>query len=135
MSDEHQTARVPIQLTHGCLVASLQGDLDVDGLDRFRTDLLERVHASQALGVILDVGGVEVLDSHDFEQLRRTISMVALLGARSVLVGLGAGTISALVDLDVDVSGVVGALDVEDAFRLLEEGPPGPESSDPGVSA
>ena len=122
MSDGHQAARVPIQLTLGCLVASLQGDLDEEGLGRLRSDLLERVHETRARGVILDVGGVEVLDSHDFEQLRRTMAMAALIGARSILVGLRPGTVSALVDLGVDVSDIVATLDLEEAFRLLDDG-------------
>ena len=121
MSDVHQTSRVPIQLTHGCLVASLQADLDEQHVRAFRSDLLDRVHASRPRGVILDVSGVEVLDSHDFEQLRRVMAMAELLGARSVLVGLGAGTVSALVDLGAAVDDVVATLDMEKAFRLLDE--------------
>jgi len=121
MSDVHRTSRVPIQLTHGCLVASLQADLDEEDVQAFRSDLLGRVHASRPRGVIIDVSGVEVLDSHDFEQLRRVMAMAELLGARSVLVGLGAGTVSALVDLGATVDEVVATLDMEKAFRLLDE--------------
>jgi rsbT antagonist protein RsbS len=121
MSEDDHVPRVPFQVTHGCLVASLQLDLSEAVLRRFRSDLLERVHATHVKGVILDVGGVPILDAEDFEEIRLTLKMVSLLGASTVLVGLGAGVVSALMDLGVSVEGVRATLDMERAFDLLEQ--------------
>ncbi len=122
--------RVPIQETRGCLVASIQVDLHDELLAAFRRELLERLQACRAAGVILDLSGVELMDAEDFEALRACTRMATLMGARSVLVGLRPGVVSALVDLGVDVDGIEATLDLEEAFRILQPPPPPPVESD-----
>ena len=112
--------RIPLQVVRGCVVASIQIDLDPEGLRQFQKDLLERVQKSTATGVILDVSGVEILDLDDFNGLRRTMEMAAVLGARPILSGLNPGMVSALIDLGVDQEGVIAVLNLDDAFRLLD---------------
>jgi anti-anti-sigma regulatory factor len=45
--------------------------------------------------LIIDVTGVEVMDGADFDGLRRTIDVVALLGTRTVLCGRRQGVAAA----------------------------------------
>ena len=120
MADRREIPGVPMQLSRGVLVASIQVDLDDAVLGRFRRELLERIHETSAKGVILDLSGIVVLDAAEFEALRRTVAMAAVMGARSVLVGLKPGIVSALMDTDVEVDGLMAALHLDDAFRLLE---------------
>ena len=105
------------------MVASIQVDLDDELLAAFRRELLERLQACRATGVILDLSGVELMDAEDFEALRATTRMASLMGARSVLVGLRPGVVSALVDLGVDIDGIEATLDLEEAFRILQPPP------------
>ena len=129
MESAEDVTRVPISMTHGCLVASIQVDLDEEILAVFRRDLLERIHASNAAGVILDVSGVALMDAEDFEALRGCIAMAKLMGARSILVGLQPGVVSALVDMDVNTDGIEATLELEEAFRLLQ--PEEPQVAEP----
>lgn len=119
MSERSDVARVSMQLSRDVLVASIQLDLDEAVLARLTTDLLERIQASGARGVILDLTGLDTLDADEFEALRRVIKMADLMGARSVLVGLRPGIVSSLIDTGVDVDGLLATLDIDDAFRLL----------------
>ena len=112
--------RIPLQFVHGCVVASIQIDLTPEVLRQFRTDLLARVQASQAEGVIFDVSGIEILDLDDFDALRQTMAMAEIMGARSILSGLKPGVVSALIDLGADPEGVNAVLNLDDAFRLLD---------------
>lgn len=112
-------SRIPLQLSQGCVVASIQVDLDEDVLLRFREDLLNLVHGSRARGVILDLSGVDVMDTEDFQALRTTIEMAQLIGAKSVLSGMRAGVVSALIDLNTDTDGIEATLDLDHAFDLL----------------
>jgi rsbT antagonist protein RsbS len=112
--------RIPLQVVRGCVVASIQIDLDPEGLRQFQNDLLERVQKSTATGVILDVSGVEILDLDDFNGLRRTMEMAEVMGARPILSGLKPGVVSALIDLGADSEGVKAVLNLDDAFQLLE---------------
>ena len=112
--------RIPLQVTRGCVVASIQFDLDPEVLRQFRIDLLERVQKSRANGVILDVSGIDILDLDDFNGLRSTMEMAEVMGARSILSGLNPGMVSALIDLGADPEGVNAVLNLDDAFRLLD---------------
>jgi rsbT antagonist protein RsbS len=112
--------RIPLQVARGCVVASIQIDLDPEVLRQFRIDLLECVQKSRANGVILDVSGIDILDLDDFNGLRSTMEMAEVLGARSILSGLNPGMVSALIDLGVDQEGVIAVLNLDDAFRLLD---------------
>ena len=113
--------RIPLQEVRGCVVASIQIDLDPEVLRQFQDDLLGRVQKSRATGVILDVSGIDVLDLDDFNGLRSTMEMAEIMGARPILSGLKPGVVSALIDLGVDPEGVKAVLNLDDAFQLLDE--------------
>jgi rsbT antagonist protein RsbS len=117
--------QIPLQVSRGCVVAAIQVDLDEDVMRQFRQDLLGRVRDTRAHGVVLDLSGLQVLDRDDFEQLRLTMDMVAVLGAHPVIAGLRPGVVSALVDLGAEVDHVSAAFNLDEAFRLLEARRPG----------
>jgi len=115
-------ARIAMQVSREIVVASIQVDLDEEILVQFQNDLLNRVHESGSRGVILDVSGMEVLDSEEFAALRRVIEMAELLGAKSVIAGLRPGIVSALVETGAEVEGLRGAINLDAAFELLQPG-------------
>ena len=112
--------RIPLQLSRDCVVASVQIDLRDEILRQFQTDLLEYIHATGASGVIIDVSGVEIMDAEDFDALRRTLAMSAIMGTRPVIVGLRPGVVSSLVELGADPSGIDAALNLDEGFALLD---------------
>jgi rsbT antagonist protein RsbS len=115
------TTRIPLTVSRGCIVASIQRELRGAVLQQFRTDLLERLQDSGAGGVIIDLSGVRIMDADDFDGVRRTLDMATLMGARAVLVGLRPGVVSALVQLDVDTGNFDTMLDLDDGFALFED--------------
>jgi rsbT antagonist protein RsbS len=118
---------ISMQVSRDVVVASIQVDLDEDVLARFRDDLLRRIHETSSRGVILDVSGLETLDSNEFAALRRIIAMSTIMGAESVLVGLRPGVVSALIEAGADVDGLRAAINLDAAFALLQPEPE-PES-------
>ena len=111
---------VAMQVSRNIVVASIQVDLDDDVLARFREDLLHRIHETCSRGVILDVSGLEILDSEEFAALRRIITMCTIMGAETVLVGLQPGVVSALIETGVDVDGLRAAINLDAAFAMLQ---------------
>ena len=111
-----------MQVSREVVVASIQVDLDENVLARFQEDLLGRVHETGSRAVILDVSGLETLDSSEFATLRRIIGAVKIMGSDSVLVGLQPGVVSALIEVGADVDGLRTAIDLDAAFELLEPG-------------
>jgi len=136
MAGYAETPRVAIQVSRGVVVASIQTDLDEEVLARFREDLLGRVHETGSRGVILDVSGLETLDSDEFAALRRISEMVTIMGTESVLVGLRPGVVSSLIELNADVEGLQTAIDLDAAFELLEQdSEPEPEPDGEAIPA
>ena len=120
---------IALQVSRDVVVASIQVDLDDDVLERFREDLLRRIHETGSRGVILDVSGLETLDSDEFAALRRIITMCTIMGAESVLAGLQPGVVSALIGAGADVDGLQAAINLDAAFALLQPEPePDPDN-------
>jgi rsbT antagonist protein RsbS len=111
---------IAMQVSRDIVVASIQVDLDENVLARFREDLLRRIHETGSRGVILDVSGLETLDSDEFAALRRIITMSTIMGAESVLVGLRPGVVSSLIEAGADVDGLQAASNMDAAFALLQ---------------
>jgi rsbT antagonist protein RsbS len=114
---------IAMQVSRDVVVASIQVDLDDNVLARFREDLLQRIHETGSRGVILDVSGLDTLDSDEFAALRRIITMSAIMGAESVLVGLRPGVVSALIEAGAEVDGLQAAINLDAAFALLQPEP------------
>lgn len=112
--------QIPMQLSRGCVVASLQIDLSEDVIARFRKDLLEFLHSTGADSVILDVSGLDVIDGNDFNALKLAMSMAQLMGAHSIVSGLKPGVVSSIIELGVETRDVNAALDLDDAFDVIE---------------
>jgi rsbT antagonist protein RsbS len=131
MSQFTDTPAVAMQVSRNIVVVSIQLDLDDDVLNRFREELLQRVHETGSRGVILDVSGLETLDPDEFAALRGIIRTCAIMGAESVLAGLRPGVVSALIEAGSDIDGLRAAIDLDAAFAQLEP-PPQPETG-PGI--
>ena len=114
---------VAMQLSRDILVAFVQVDLDDEVTARFRTGLLQRIHDTACRGVILDLSGLETIDSAEFAALRGIISMSEIMGTKTVLVGMRPGVVSSLIEAGADVDGLRAALNLDAAFALFEPEP------------
>ena len=113
-------ARVPMQQVHGCVVASVQVELTQEVLHLFQQDLLRTMRDTRARAVILDLSGVSILDTSDFDAVLRTLRMAGLMGAKPVIVGVRAGIAASLVELGVSGWDIDCCLSLEQAFALVD---------------
>ena len=118
--EEVQAERVPMQVSQGCLVASVQVDLTEVNIRQLRSDLLARIQVARPRGVILDLSAIAVMDIVDWNNLRRTLDMVDIMGSRPVICGLRPGVVAALSDMDAEISDVEAVFDLDSAFELLD---------------
>jgi rsbT antagonist protein RsbS len=131
MSPAQSQTSVPIQRAMGCLVASIQVDLDDRVIQQLADSLLEALHRQSARGVILDLSGVAIMDAEEFAALRKIERMAGLMGARTIFAGLKPGVVSALIDLDADIAELVASRSLDDAFLLIDADSEGREGEDP----
>ncbi|MEX1082289.1 MAG: STAS domain-containing protein [Halofilum sp. (in: g-proteobacteria)] len=111
---------VPILKQGDFLIASVQAVLTDDDLVALRRRLVEEVGTSRAAGVILDVTGMDVMDSFSVRTLREVAHMIRLRGAETVIVGIQPEVAFAMVQLGLTLEGVPTALDLEEGVEYLQ---------------
>lgn len=104
------------------LIASIHTALDDPQLVRFQQDLVQRIGAERARGVVIDVAALDVLDSFASRTLRDIGEMARLRGANTVIVGIQPEVAFAMVALGMDTGSVSTALDLEEGLAFLEAG-------------
>jgi rsbT antagonist protein RsbS len=102
------------------LIASIHTALDDSQLARFTADLVQRIGADRARGVVVDVAALDVLDSYASRTLRDIGEMARLRGATTVIVGIQPEVAFAMVQLGMDTGSVVTALDLEEGIATLD---------------
>ncbi|MFF9603980.1 STAS domain-containing protein [Streptomyces sp. NPDC014684] len=111
--------QVPVLALGDTLLVSLQGELH-DGLaEQLQHDISSRIAAGRVTGVVLDISGVDIVDSFLGRVLAEIASTARLLAARTVLAGMRPAVAITLVELGLTLPGLITALDVDRALELL----------------
>ncbi|GAA3811876.1 STAS domain-containing protein [Sphaerisporangium flaviroseum] len=111
--------RVPILKIGDILLVSIQGDLDDQAVLTLQEDLAERVVATSAAGVIIDITAVEIVDSFVGRMLSTIAGMSRMLDAETIVVGMRPAVAITLVELGLSLGGLRTALDLEKGIALL----------------
>jgi anti-anti-sigma regulatory factor/HAMP domain-containing protein len=109
-----------LQLRSGLLLIPLIGAIDPDRAQQFTEQLLDSVGRHRARVVVIDVTGVLALDSDVADHLVRTVESCRLMGATAVLTGISAENAETLTRIEVDLTGLLTAGDLEDGIRRAD---------------
>jgi len=112
---------VPILKLGDVLIASIQVAQTDAELLALRDRLTGQVGDARALGVIIDVSALDVMDSFATRTLRAIAYSSRLRGAHTVVVGISPEVAFAMVQLGLELGAVSTALDLDDAVAQLEE--------------
>ena len=110
---------VPILKQGDYLIVSIQGALVDSELTRLQSDLVNSVRSYRSRGVVIDVTVLDVMDSFAARILRSIASMIRLLGARLVIVGIQPEIAFSMVQLGLTLEGTMTSLDLEDGLAML----------------
>lgn len=115
---ELSTPLIPI--SDGVLAMPLIGSIDNARAQQIMETLLEGITAQRARIAILDVTGVRVVDTQVADALMRAARAARLLGAEVVLTGIGPSVAMSLIQLGVNLGGVLtlGTLQSGIAYAL-----------------
>ncbi|WP_037677423.1 STAS domain-containing protein [Streptomyces griseus] len=115
---------VPVLTLGDVLLVTLQGELHDGMAEQLQQDITERIAQSGVTGLVIDISGVEIVDSFLGRVLAEIASVADLLAARTVLAGMRPAVAITLVELGLTLPGLVTALDVERALELLKDSAP-----------
>lgn len=113
------TIRLPIIKLWKQVLVPLQGDISDVLADRLREQVLETIRSSDAQGLIIDVTGVWMVDSHLCSVLSNMAGSARLMGTECVICGMSAEIALTLQAMDIDLSAIRTALSLEEAFGLF----------------
>ena len=113
--------RIPILKLRGVLLTSIQTDLDDDVALQFQDDLLNATHESSAVGVVIDITALDVVDSFMARVLNDTANMFLLLGAQTVICGMQPAVALTLTEMGRELVGVETALNLDQAVDRVHE--------------
>ena len=114
--------RIPILKMGDCLLVSIQVDMHDRLAMSLQDDLTERITATRAHGVLIDISSLEVVDSFIGRMLANIAAMARVLDAATVVVGMRPAVAITLVELGLSLPGVRTALNVERGIELLANG-------------
>jgi len=117
-----ETAVYGIEMYHlqGVLVVPIPAGIHDQPAIELQRVILERIKRTGVKGVVIDVAGVSIIESSVARTISRTAKMAALLGARTILTGLRPGVVAALIDRDIDFSGLLTAATLDAGIRDLK---------------
>lgn len=111
--------RVPILKLGAALLVTVQVDMHDRLASALEQDLSAKIVATGARGVLIDISGVEIVDSFMGRMLDNIAAVSRLLGADTVVVGMRPAVAITLVELGLSLTGVKTALDVERGMALI----------------
>jgi rsbT antagonist protein RsbS len=114
-------ARVPIIRIGDMLIASVPEDINDREASDLQDELFQLLERSEAVGVILDVSLLQLIDSFLGRMLREIALGARLLGAQTVVVGIQPAVAVTLVELGMELTGVRTALNSDKGLRLLRQ--------------
>ncbi|MFI0967992.1 STAS domain-containing protein [Streptomyces sp. NPDC021080] len=114
---------VPVLKIGDILLVTLQGDLHDEAAEELQRNIGEAVAASSAGGVVIDISGVEIVDSFLGRVFAEVAAHAKLLAAQTVVAGMRPAVAITLVELGLTLPGLRTALDTDEAMRLLASTP------------
>ena len=113
--------KIPILKLGPYLLVSIQVDLYDQLALSLQHELTERVYATNAQGILIDISTVSIVDSFMGKVISDITQMAKIMDAVTVVVGMQPAVAITLVELGLTLEGVHTALNVERGVALLRQ--------------
>jgi rsbT antagonist protein RsbS len=111
--------RVPILKLEDYLLVSIQVDMHDQLALTLQDDLTQKIVATRARAVLIDISALEMVDSFMGRMLGNIAAMSRILDAQTVVVGMRPAVAITLVELGLSLPGIRTALNVDAGLTLL----------------
>ena len=112
--------KIPILRMGQFLLVTIQVDLYDQLAENLETDLVNMVKKTNAVGVLIDVSAVSIIDSFMGRILGNIAMMSKIMDAETVVVGMQPAVAITLIELGLPLKGVHAALNVQKGMELLK---------------
>lgn len=111
--------KIPILKMGEFLLVTIQVDMHDRLALALQDDLTRMINETEALGVLIDISSLEIVDSFIGRMLGNIAAMSRVLDAQTVVVGMQPAVAITLVELGLSLPGVRTALNVDAGMELL----------------
>ena len=110
---------IPILRVGANLLATVHVELHDDVAEAFQEDVLGELEKRRAAGLVIDISGLDLVDTYVARVLTETGRMARLMGTETVLVGMRPAVAATLIRMGYSMQGVRTALNVDDGIEAL----------------
>lgn len=114
-----EEARIPIIKLWDYLLVPLQGDISDGQAAVLKQDVLDRIRELGCVGIVVDLSGLWLVDSHLCSVIATLAASARLMGTRTVISGMKPDVALTLQTMGIDLQGVRSARNLEHALTLL----------------
>lgn len=111
--------QIPILRIGPTLLVTIHVELRDAVAEAFQADILTAIERSRTTGLVVDISGLDMVDSYVARILAETGRMAKLMGTATVLVGMRPEVAATLVRMGYVLEGVRTALNLDDGLSLL----------------
>lgn len=113
--------RIPILQMGDFLLVTIQVDMHDQLALTLQDDLSERISRTSARGVLIDISALDMVDSFIGRMIGTISGLSKIMDAETVLVGMQPSVAITLVELGMNLPGVITALNVERGMKMLQD--------------
>ena len=110
---------IPILRLGDLLLTTVHVELRDALAEAFQADVLQALEKQVTRGLVIDISGLDMVDTYVARILVETGRMARLMGVETVLVGMRPEVAATLVRMGYLMGGVHAALDLEEGIALL----------------
>jgi rsbT antagonist protein RsbS len=121
MGTPHGAQRIPIINLYSNLIVPIQGAIGDNAMAQLTDDVTRRIERDSALGLVIDVSGVALMDSFITRNIRDLALTARLMGVDTVVSGLQPAVAITLVEMGLEIQGLQTALNLERALEHLAQ--------------
>lgn len=114
-------SHIPIIKLYNTLIISIQVELSDRVVMQLKDDIGAAIEKEGPRGLIIDVSGVDIMDSYISRAIRDIGLIARLMGVDAVISGLDPNVAMTLVEMGMDLEGVAVYLHLEAAFEALHD--------------
>lgn len=111
--------RIPLIRLFGNLIVPIQVSLTDAIVHQLRDDVTRAIEQESISGLIIDLSGVDMMDSYITRSIRDLAMMARIMGVETVVCGMRRTIVVTLVEMGLNLTGVTLALNLERAVERL----------------
>jgi rsbT antagonist protein RsbS len=111
--------RIPVIKLWDNILVSLQGEIGDDVARELCDEILRNIHNTHATGLVIDVTGVWLMDSHLCAILTMIARSARLIGTQTIISGMNPEIAITLQSMGAELQGARTALTLEQALAML----------------